>query len=57
MGFSLGFLRPGGAVKQYGSVPVVLQNCIFCPKTPWPKTLVENLAQNLAKNQGTPTMY
>ena len=58
--FSLGFFRPGRAVKLYFSVPVVLYT-VFSVKKTWSKTLAKNLAKNLvknlAKNPGTPTMY
>ena len=50
-GLSVVFLRPGGTVKLYFSVPIDLYNCtlyFLIPKTK-PKILVKNLAKNITK--------
>ena len=48
-GFPGAFLRPGGTVKLYFSVPVELHT-VFSNLKHLAKTLEKNLAKNLTKN-------
>ena len=51
MVFPLGFLRPGGTVKLYFSVPVELYTVFSVPKT-LAKTLVKNLSKKYGPKSG-----